>query len=367
MSVKQNDPARRYKMVYGKKRRGPQGAILNWVVRTAISPDGIQWTQLPGLVSGEKFAELASLYQHNGLYIVNSQINGYGEGGRPEGRQGYAWVSPDFVNWLPESAPSFKTAEPEIGAGWGTHGRSGKDYLQVHLGVGATSLGNVVVGLYGMWHQRQPNWGEGGIHCDLGLVISHDGLHFEEVVKGQPYIRSRESPADPVPGRDYPTILIQTNSILNVGDETWIYHGRWRNVEFQNLKFPDIKARDYWGGVGLARLPRDRWGALALPQEEDTGSTWTTPVILSGDPRLTVNASGLPGLRFEIADEHFQPITGFHHGAAEGGGTNELEAPVYWENRSLSELAGRTVRLRIHLNRRENVDPKLYALNLSLR
>ena len=31
---------------------------------------------------------------------------------------------------------------------------------QVHLGVGAAGFGSVVVGLYGMWHQR--GWGEGG-------------------------------------------------------------------------------------------------------------------------------------------------------------------------------------------------------------
>ncbi len=362
------DPDRRYKMVYGKRRRGPDGKILNWIVRTATSPDGLHWTELPGLVSGDKFSELASLYKHNGLYIVNSHLRIRGEGDRQEGRQGYAWISTDFVNWLPESAPSFKTAEPMDGSGWGTHGLPGdEDYLQVHLGVGATSLGNVAVGLYGMWYQRQPNWGEGGINCDLGLLISHDGLHFDEVVKGRPYIRSEESPAVPVPGFNYPTILCQTNSILNVGDETWIYHGRWRNVEFQQLGTiaNDGKnvARNYWGGVGLARLPRDRWGALALSEEAEAGSAWTTPVMLTADSRVLVNASGLPGLRFEIADERFQPLPDFGEGVADDATHDALAAEVRWKNRSLRELAGQTVRFRIHFSRQTDIEPRLYALN----
>ncbi len=62
-------------------------------------------------------------------------------------------------------------------------------------------MGNVVVGLYGMWNQRLPLWGEGGTDGDLGLVVSHDGLFFDEVVKGLPYLRSTESPVEPVPGK----------------------------------------------------------------------------------------------------------------------------------------------------------------------
>ncbi len=359
------DASRRYKMVYGKKRRGPQGEFLNWVVRTATSSDGLKWTELPGLVSGDKFAELASLYKHDGLYIVNSHIRSRGEGDRQEGRQGYAWVSPDFVNWLPQSAPSFKTAEPKDGSGWGTHGQSGEDYLQVHLGVGAASLGNVAVGLYGMWYQRQPNWGENGINCDLGLVISHDGLHFDEVVKGRAFIRSDESPADPVPGRNYPTILCQTNSILNVGDETWIYHGRWRNVDFQRLQYPGYIAKGYWGGVGLARLPRDRWGALALSAEDNLGGVWTTPITLPTAAQLTANASGLNGLTFLVADERFQPIAGFEHGRADASRDDQFDAAIIWSGHNLAELAGRTIRLRVSFDRGAAPDPQLFALNLT--
>ena len=363
------DPSKRYKMVYGKQLPAELKEDLEvdrrWVVRTATSPDGINWTEQPGLVSGAKFAELASFYKHDGLYIVNSHMSSRGEGDRPEGRQGYAWVSPDFENWLPESAPSFRTAEPTEGAGWGTHGATGGAYTQVHLGVGATSLGNVVVGLWGMWYQRVPNWGEGGTSCDLGLVVSHDGLHFDEVVKGRPFIRSEDSPANPVEGRNYPTILCQTNSIINVGGETWIYHGRWRNVEFQSLQEPHAIAKGYWGGVGLAKIPRDRWGSLALWRDQDKGSVWSAPIHLAKNSELSANVSDLAGLRFELADERFQPLVGFENGKAVGAATDNLDAEVQWEGHDLSELVGRTVRVRIHFQRSADIDPRLYSLTLN--
>jgi len=364
----EDDPApeRRYKMVYGKQLPAELKAALGvdrrWVVRTATSPDGIHWTELKGLVSGDKFAELASFYQHAGLYIVNSHVSSRGEGDRQEGRQGYAWVSPDFEHWLAESAPSFKTAEPAEGSGWGTHGMTGGAYTQVHLGVGATSLGNVAVGLYGMWHQRVPNWGEGGTNCDLGLVVSQDGLHFDEVVKGRPFIRSAESPANPVAGFDYPTILCQTNSILNVGEETWIYHGRWLNVAFQYLGEPGSRAKNYWGGVGLAKLPRDRWGALGLSHDQASGTVWTTPITLPRHAQLLANADDFPGLCFEITDQRFKPIAGFAAGKVSSNLAGGLEAKVDWRDHELSELAGCTVRIRIHFNRAEGRDPRLFAL-----
>lgn len=360
------DPSRRYKMVYGKQlpaeHKERLGVGRRWVVRTATSPDGIDWTEQPGLVSGAKFAELSSFYIHNGLYIVNSHVSSRGEGDRPEGRQGYVWVSTDFKHWLPESAPSFRTAEPAEGAGWGTHGMTGGAYTQVHLGVGATSLGNVVVGLYGMWHQRVPNWGEGGTSCDLGLVISQDGLHFDEVVKGRPYIRSEDSPANPVEGSNYPTILCQTNSILNVGEETWIYHGRWLNVEFQSLQEPNILAKDYWAGVGLAKIPRDRWGSLALWHDEDAGSVWSAPIELKQDSELRANVTDSTGFRFELADERFQALPGFEAGKAKGDSADDLDARVQWEGRELSELSGRKVRVRIHFERVAENNPRLFAL-----
>ena len=365
-------PERRYKMVYyyfGETPRYPGSEPRG--IRLAVSRDGLRWTRLPGEVTGGKFAELSSLYRHNGLYFVHSHIHGHGADDRPEGRQGYAWVSADFDHWLTESAPSLRVSEPLVGSGYGTHSDERKGiglYTQDHEGIGAVSFGNVVVGLWGMWRQREPNWGEGGINADLGLVVSEDGFHFDEVVKGQPFITSAESPADPVPGRHYPTILTVGNGILDVGDETLIYHSRWRNVAFQKLGMSKNDgtnvAKDYWSGIALARLPRDRWGALALSGKEKAGSAWTAGVRLADSSVLTINGSGLAGLRVDVADERFQTLPGYGEGRTPGSANDAFGAEVGWAGRTLREIAGKTVRFHLRFFRSAAADPRLFALNL---
>lgn len=351
---------RRYKMIWS--RYTPEG----WMASTAVSADGVTWTSLPNDAFGKETVEFATLYKHDGLYILTGHILGRGEGDRPEGRQGYAIVSSDFEHWIAGAAPSFKTPEPVKGAGYGREDRTGL-YTQVHIGVGAASYGNVAVGLWGMWHHREPRWGEMGINCDLGLVVSHDGIHFDEVVKNLPYITSEESPASPVPGRSYPTILCQGNGILNVGAETWIYHSRWRNGEFAKPT-PTMTGRlhsaSYWGEIALARIPRDRWGSLGLWGDKNTGSVWTAPVTLPANATLTLNASGLEGLRVTVLDEKFQALAGYEAGRAHAANNDALDASVSWTQRNLQELAGRTVRFRLDFARVEKISPELFALNL---
>ncbi len=81
------DPQRRYKMVYNPNNG------KTWVLRTATSPDGINWTASPNYAT-DKFLEISSFYRHNGLFVVHGQsIESGGESGFAQGRQGYARIS----------------------------------------------------------------------------------------------------------------------------------------------------------------------------------------------------------------------------------------------------------------------------------
>ena len=347
------DPQRRYKMVFNCAHPGGF-----YTFRTATSPDGIGWSVQRGFPVAA-FVEQASFYRHNGLYIVNAQGRvpvTMSEGGGECGRQGVAWVSPDFREWLPECAESFFLAEPPRPEDRGTV----KPYDQVHLGVGAASLGNVAVGLYCVWHNRPSggDWlGMGMTSGDLGLVTSHDGVSFREPVKGHIYLSRRDSPVTPPvsAGAGHETILCQANGILNVGDETRIYHGRWRNPAM---------ARDYYGEVALATLPRDRWGALGLFPGQAEGSAWSAPLALprSGGA-LFLNVDGPTGVRVEIGDERFsllRPFSGANAGRLSGS-DGGLRCRVDWRGARLSRLAGKTVRLRVRLKRGKHPEPRLYA------
>ena len=359
------DPKRRYKMVYN-----PHNG-KTWVIRTATSADGLHW-QAAERFGIDQFLETAGLYKFNDLYVVNGQRLTFSDGGHPGGRQGRAVVSVNFEQWLPGDTGAFLLAEPANPADRGQT----KPYDQVHLGVGAASFGNVVVGFYGQWHnlpgdessQKRWGWfGYGKISCDLGLVISNDGLHFREPDKGRAYLSRFDSPATPVPGKHYPTVLIQAgNGILNVGDETRIYFGRWLNAEYN---------MGYSGEVALATLPRDRWGALGLFPERSPrpnyeaprqGSVWSAPVRLpAAGCRVSLNADLARGLDVEIADARFQPLPAFSGDrrgkSAQDGG---LDCAVTWQPGNLAALAGQTVRFKINFTREADRDPRLFAVYL---
>ena len=348
------DPQRRYKMVYNT-HNGPTA-----VFRTATSPDGTRW-RFSEHFAVNNFIELSSFYRHQGLFVVNGQGSECGEGGGSRGRQGYAWVSPDFEHWLPEVADAFLLPEPAKANDRGTT----KPYDQVHLGVGGASFGNVVVGLYGRWHnfpgdttRAIPNswFGFGQISCDLGLLISNDGLHFREPVKDHIYLAQTDSPVSIPATKPYPGILCQSgNGILNVGDETRIYHGRWRNAEY---------GLDYWGEVALATLPRDRWGALGLPPDEKNGWVWSAAVRLpSRGWELRLNADAADAIQVEAGSDRFELLPGFS--GAQAGHAKQpsgLDCPVVWPASNARKLAGKTVRFRFHLNGQTEARPRLYAV-----
>lgn len=339
------DPARRYKLAFWTQ-------YDPWdfpTMRLATSPDGLRWEAAPKPPI-QAFLEHASFYKHNGLYVANSQTWLPGEAGRERGRVGTAWMSTDFDHWLQESAESF--ALPHA---------TGPKRDEVHLGVGAASFGSVAVGLYCIWH-NDADFGK--ISGDLGLVVSNDGIAFREPVKGHRWLTAEQSPVTPVPGKQYPTVLCQANGILNVVDETRIYHGRWRNVPYDGSR--EVNTEDYYGEVALATLPRDRWGALGLVPGALEGSVWSAPVTLPvGGCQIELNADDPSGLSVEVADERFNLLADFsgdRHGIA--GKSEGLSVSVRWPTRDFAELGGRTVRLRIHLHKVAAAEPRLFAVYL---
>lgn len=255
-------------------------------------------------------------------------------------------------------AEAFALAEPEDRSKRGLSG----DYDQVHLGVGGASFGNVCVGLYGLWHNAEFHNEFAKISCDFGLLVSNDGVKFREPVKGHRFLRRDDSLVTPVPGRDFNTILCQANGILNVGDETRIYHGRWRNADGKGEE-DDLKY--YSGEVALATLPRDRWGAFGLDPQTESGSITSAPIeVPTTGAKILLNADGTRGMRVELLDEGFRPLGEFSGGNAgvtdvDGG----LDCVVRW-GKDLGLLSGRRVRVRVEMTRVGELEPRLYAVGV---
>jgi hypothetical protein len=347
------DPSRRYKMMYTTLTH-------TWVFRPAVSADGIHWKTPDGYPT-KRFLEMGSFLKFGDRYVVHGQGIGKDAQGLPEGRQGYASTSKDFASWETTYRESFRLPEPKDVKQRGLVG----DYPQVHIGIGASSFGNVAVGLYGIWHnpplekRRKKGWyGAGLITCDLGLVVSNDGITFREPVKNHVFISGKESPVTPAPGIDDPTILCQANGILNVGDKTLIYHGRWRNATISGV--------DYYAEVALATLPRDRWGSLHLPANASQGTVWSAPIVLPKNGcNILLNADHAENIVVQLADENGNLLTkysGNNRGVVQVSKANVNG--VKWAEQSLSAMGGKTVRLKIGLSGRET---RLYAVYLDAR
>jgi len=169
------------------------------------------------------------------------------------------------------------------------------------------------------------------------------------------FIHRDESPATKVAGYEYNTVLCQTNGILNVGEKTLIYHGRWRNAG-ENFKHESI--RHYNAEVALATLPLDRWGSLSLMPGADDSAVLTNAVTLRGGERFSLNADGLHNITVSLLDESFRPVNGYEsHAFAQNSG---FDATVGWKN-DLKKMSGQKVYIQIAMKRGADM-PKLYAV-----
>jgi hypothetical protein len=128
-----------------------------------------------------------------------------------------------------------------------------------------------------------------------------------------------------------------------VGDQTLIYHGRWRNAS-------DTE-KNYYGEIGLATLPRDRWGSLSVKEGAESGTVWSAPITLPADAvELSLNAEGAKKITVELADESgtlLPEFSGDNGGEVKGAKANVSQ--VKWKGDGLAALAGKTVKLKLGL------------------
>jgi hypothetical protein len=196
---------------------------------------------------------------------------------------------------------------------------------------------------------RQPGW---LIGVKEGYEVVQGPLCEPGATPGQAFLHRDDSPATPAPGHAFNTIHCQGNGILNVGDETRIYHGRWRNA---GQKAEDI-AEYYRAEVALATWPRDRWGALGLNPGAASGAICSGPLSLCPG-KLRLNADGAPGMTVDLLSEQFEPLPGCQNGEVPGDG---LDAPVRWPQPP--RALGEPTRVRVNLRRAAGPEPRLYAV-----
>jgi hypothetical protein len=336
------DPSRRYKCAFESGRFGNCLAV-------AFSPDGLRWT-VPELNPVAPMLEQTGLIRFNGCYYVN------GQGGRHfgQGRKLVTFASYDFLHWTQSTCLGFRrdSIPPRQMA---TEWNAGEE---VHLGAGLWDRGNVLVGVYDMWHGH-PTGDRSFVTMDLGLVVSNDALHYREPVPDFRLVPSHEEIGAPY-GRG--PSLSHGQGMCNWGDRTLLWYELWG-----------------LGDVRLASWPRDRLGYFQKydyprrPAWLPEGQTFvdvdphliTSPLRAEGDVRVAANVDGLgpyAELLVEVLDEQFRPVPGLSGEACRPLKENGLRSGVTWTDRDAVSDFSDLFRLKVTFGGVRPEDVKLYAL-----
>lgn len=313
--------------------------------RVDVSPDGLHWKPLrdkPGLLS--QMNETYVIYKFRGLYHIgghqvsplvrlplqtfpNGRVHMLGP------RTSVVWRSPRLDRWPLENTKAFfkpmRSSSPF---------RKGWDGEQVHMGVAAiNAYRNVCLGVYGQWHHRpieneedwQDKYDGSSVSCDLGLVISNDGLHFREPAPGYTLVaRDQELrwDRDHRGNKDQKNIMLTQGSMVNAGKRTHLYYG---------ATTPGGNVARVDSNIGLATWPRDRFGYLSLIDETTTGQFVSRSLEYKRDMKLFVNADVPDGssLQVYVLDEHGLDVLP-QYDASDGGKVKNsgLDVAVAWKD-----------------------------------
>ncbi len=305
------DPQRRYKItghVYFRHQTR-LGTLAPFT-----SPDGLRWKLVKDVTT--KNAELlkedlvlpavhfepsGGLYQWDGMFYASGQ-NSMNSTRPYHGRVTRMYRSADFVNWSQTSTIGFvRMFQHELPG----PGRS-REGEQTHEGVSVWHRGNVLLGISGIWHGTK-EWKD--LTIDLGFVVSKDGLNFREPAHEWTWLKRGDD------GQWDQGGLLQGQGFENIGEQTLVYYGAWDPRHWE--------AAPPRGGVGIATVPRDRFGDLVVETAGKGAGDYQLPEITSefvtnaisvksgAAPRFHVNADGLGPdamLRIEILDHLERPI-----------------------------------------------------------
>jgi hypothetical protein len=352
------DPARRYKMtthVYYRHTRR-LGTLLPFV-----SADGLRWKPVKDVkplkaelrkedlfIPGFHFEPSGGLYQWDGQFVISGQnalpgIHPY------QGRSVRHYRSADFVNWSATNSIAFVRASQYE---WLGPNRS-REGEQCHEGISVWNRGNVLLGIYGRWHGAA-EWKD--VRIDLGLVMSNDGLNFREPKHEWTFLERGKDGEWDQGG------LLQGQGFENIGEQTFVYYGTWDPRPTGGKEVPR-------GGVGVAVLPRDRFGDLVFDPTNEGPADYQLPKVTAElvtaslavkNPRFFINADGLSenaALRIELLDHLERLIPGCSARITQSG----FQTPVEWEN--VGKLPDR-VRLRFFFEGTKRADIRLSAIYL---
>jgi hypothetical protein len=341
----EKDAARRFKMIFTSDKY--PGLMFG----VAYSPDGVHWVESPNNPRGRIKLEPQGGIKWNGAYYVN------GQGGlhwAPDGwvRALVTHVSYDFENWTQATNLGFRR-DPLPPRPVGHTG--GVDGEGVHLGASLWNRGNVIVGIYGQWHGDPTNdrrW----TPMDLGLVVSHDALHFSEPIPDFRIVQAAETTSSwlpngtPTPLERAPA-LMQGQGFANIGEDTLFWYSVW--------VVPNA-------GIRVARWDRDRLGYLTpFVNSGKKPHLISAPVYTGGKPvAVKLNISGInkwSSVKVAVLDEQLRELPGYTAKDCTGPEKSGLSQRVVW-GKNQQVVAPGPIRIRVDCTGVRPEDLKLFAI-----
>ncbi len=274
----------------------------------------------------------SGLYNWKGIYYITGQSNSghFQHGTTPySGREVLIHRSADFENWEPTAHVSFVREGQYKSFKYG-------EGEETHEGLSVWHRNNVLLGISGVWHGGA-DWPDRTI--ELGFLISNDGIHYREPMTEWKIL---DMGAD---GEWDQGGLLQGQGFENVGDQTYIYYGAWDPRP--GGSYPPR------GGVGLAILPRDRFGSLSMREAGKPAQFVTAEVSVKecSTPQFYLNADGLgkdATLRFELLDAREQPVAGFSGDDAAIVSENGFNTKIGFAAEADCCTLPDSIRLRVH-------------------
>jgi hypothetical protein len=342
------NPDRRFKMIYENRDVGDVDASDS----AAYSRDGLSWTNSPRNPVIKRSFEPSGIVKYNGLYYVAGHGTGFKK------RLLVVHASADFEHWTEAVSLGFRRdnigpLRPPI-PGWQTD-------EQIHLGASLWDRGNVILGFYGQWHgPTLESEDRRDMRMDIGLLVSHDALHYTEPIPGFKIIRAADAR---FPVAEFRARLVQGQSFVNLGEQTLTWYS-------------------FWGpggadGVRLAAWPRDRFGYYSVPRLATEGQDpqkkvaphfISCPIRLDkAETKVYLNVGELgehSRVTVEVLDEKFQGIAGLSGADSIPLTSSGLHEQVKWRNRASLGRFNHPVRLRVNFGGLQLEHARVYAVYL---
>ena len=390
------DPARRYKMVYYDWEPDDE-RNLGAGMHVAFSPDGIHWTKHEGMVHKTSFGAKGKQVTFEGESV-------YVEGPAKNGRASKSWLVPlsmsdaqdvfyDVLKGCYVSYGKMWMQGPDGGTHW-KHGMGrieSKDFIhwskpQFLLGPNDSDAPQLEfhtspVFIYnGQYLSLNQILNRSAGIMDIELMSSRDGFAWERPYAGIHFLERGT-------GAVFDAATLLTNGTpIPVGEEIWFYYAGYRGTAIGavGLSQQVIGAKDYFSGIGLAVMKKDRFVAIVpdpeiglrnsrkvsrdsvgkeapkLARPNKVGQVTLRPIDLSKVREITINADASRGkIAVELLNEDGFRVRGFSKDDAVPVAENSSDARVAWKEKNLSQLKPGSYMLRIHLD-----NAKLFACTL---